>query len=231
MNETQALVEVFRSPGKLGTALAERPQWRAPCLIAVLVAGIAGYLITPIASRESAEHFSDSRWAQNMTEEQREEAVERMKNPSTAVIMLQGVAGSALTVLVGQILLFSAVAHGLAKAMGGRGTFKAVMALVSHGRLIYPVLGTIVALPMMLARDTVFGITLSPAALFPDMDPTSVPFAILSIFDMFGIWFLVAVIVGLERIHAIPRGRAAICAGLPWLAGGLINVIPRTMMG
>lgn len=231
MSAMKDVVEIFRDPAGLGADLAERPRWRTPCLIAALVAAVAGYVVTPIAMRESAERFADSRWAQNMPEEQLEQTVEQMKNPSMSAIMVQGVAGSVLAVLVGQILLFSAIAHGLARAMGGRGSFKSVMSLVSWSRLIYPVAGTVVALPMILARDTVFGISLSPAALFPEMDPMGVPFAVLSIFDLFGLWFLAAATLGLERVHAIPRVRAAIATGLPWLAGGLLGVLQRTMMG
>jgi len=112
--------------------------------------------------------------------------------------------------------------------MGGEGTFRGTFALVAHARLVTALAG-LVALPIILARQSVFTVSLSLAALFPSLGPGNIAYGLLSILSIFGIWFLYVLATGLREVHRLPSNLAWISAGIPWLAAGLMQAVSMSM--
>jgi hypothetical protein len=125
------------------------------------------------------------------------------------------------------VLVFGLVLGFFARMGGGTGTFKQALGVVSWGALIPFVLGVAVRTPLILITSSAYRVTLGLAALVPDPDPTSPLFIVLATFgDFFTWWGLVVIVLGFERVFAMPRRSAAVAVLLPWalLQGGLVGI-------
>ncbi|MFH1844705.1 MAG: YIP1 family protein, partial [bacterium] len=103
------------------------------------------------------------------------------------------------------------------KLAGGQGTFKQVMGVTYWAALIPYILGYLVKLPIVFAKDSVREVSLGLAALAPNADVLSTKFLALTFFgDLFVWWGLIVTIIGFEKVHGMARGQAAVVTILPW---------------
>jgi hypothetical protein len=224
MTAVESLTGIFVHPRAVARSLAERPNWVLAFLAAAVILCITSYLTYPIVNREMAERVGDSFLNQFMTDEQLHQMQEDMRNPTTTK-RLVSLGQITFGLLAFQIALTGFLAHILARLLGGNGRPRSVIALYAHARLIDPAAGELVKLPLVFATGSYLNVNLSLAALVPNLGVGNPVHDLLSIFSLFGMASLVVLVIGLEEIHGLPRDRAALAAGLPWLAGGLIRAI------
>ena len=126
--------------------------------------------------------------------------------------------GSA-TLMLGPLLI-SALAYLWGNfIMAGRATFKQLLSITLYGEIIYMV-GGMLLLPLMLAKQSVL-VSFSLAALVPP-DPNSVLWMALSKVNLFLIWEIIAVGIGLAIIYSFPRNKGYMLAVL---AVGLVSIV------
>jgi hypothetical protein len=74
----------------------------------------------------------------------------------------------------------------------------AFASLVSHAA------GFIVRTPLMIAKGTVFGVTLSPAIFIPDADWRSTSYLFLALFfDVFSVWGAIVGGIGFAKVSRL----------------------------
>jgi hypothetical protein len=94
--------------------------------------------------------------------------------------------------------------------LGGTGTFKQVLAVVTHSQVI-TALGAIVSAPIQYAQDMI-----SPAgpfnlgALAPMLDPDGFAAAFLSMLTVFQLWSVIVTAIGLAVLYKRPVRNIAI---------------------
>jgi hypothetical protein len=103
--------------------------------------------------------------------------------------------------------------------MAGRATYRQLLSVALYGEIIYLV-GGLILLPLMLAKDSVL-VTLSLAALVTP-DPQSFVWVALSKISVFLIWEVVAVGIGLTAIYGFSRNKGYL---LSVLSVGLISAL------
>jgi len=103
--------------------------------------------------------------------------------------------------------------------MAGRATYRQLLSVALYGEIIYLV-GGLILLPLMLAKDSVL-VTLSLAALVTP-DPQSLVWVALSKISVFLIWEVVAVGIGLTAIYGFSRNKGYL---LSVLSVGLISAL------
>jgi len=93
--------------------------------------------------------------------------------------------------------------------MGGTATFKQVMAVLVHSQVI-STLGVLFAAPIMYARGAMSSTGVANlAALMPGLDETSFLAKFLGMVDLFMIWWIVVLAIGLAALYRKKSGSIA----------------------
>jgi hypothetical protein len=105
--------------------------------------------------------------------------------------------------------------------MGGTASFKHVMAIVVHSQVI-SVLGALFAAPIMYARGVMSSGVANLGALLPMLDETSFLAKLLGMIDLFAIWWVMVLAIGLAALYKKKAG--SIATGL-FVFYGLIALV------
>ena len=92
--------------------------------------------------------------------------------------------------------------------LGGTTTFKHVMAVVAHAQVI-PAVGVVFAAPIMYARGAMTNGVANLGALLPMLDETSFLAKFLGMVDLFTIWWVVVLSIGLATLYKKKAGSIA----------------------
>ncbi len=108
---------------------------------------------------------------------------------------------------------------------GRRATFKQLFSVMMYGELIY-VVGNLLILPLVLARKSLY-VSMSLGVLAPEKSFQSTLFVALSKLDLFLIWEIIVIGIGLAVVFNIPRSRGYL---LSVLSMGLLSIIQVVYM-
>jgi hypothetical protein len=118
------------------------------------------------------------------------------------------VAGGYLVAIPIALMILSGILLGIFNALlGGDATFKQVLAVVSHAGLI-TVLQTLFAMPLDYARETLSSPT-TLAVFVPFLDENSFLSRLLGTIDLFQIWWLITLSIGLGVLYKRRTGPIA----------------------
>ena len=215
------LIAVFTAPGRAMAAVRANPRWLVAGLVIMAVMALFSALTATIAGPEQIEMMKETKLGRMMTQEQLQAAEEQALNPSTAkriTSMVSAAAAGWIAVFVSGLvfLLFG-------KLAGGTGTFRQVMGVVFWASLISYGLGSLVKLPLIIAKHSVMEVSTGLGALAPG-DPLSLSYQLLGIFDLFAIWAVAVMVIGFQTIHGFARGKAVVVTVLPWLFMSLVMI-------
>jgi hypothetical protein len=102
----------------------------------------------------------------------------------------------------------------------GKARFKQLLSIMLYGEIIYS-LGMIVVLPMVLAKKSIL-VSFSLGVLAASQGPDSILYLALSKIDLFLIWEIIAIGIGLSIIYGIPRNKGYT---LSVLSMGMISIL------
>jgi hypothetical protein len=209
-------IGVFVSPGETFADVARRPTFLLPLLLTMAVMAGAGYLAAPIAAPEQADALASSKLFQHIPEERRAEALEGARHPSSRQIAFGIAMQSAGTGVA--IAFYALLLWGAGHLLGGEPSFKGTLGALSFASLISPTASALVRLPLMFARHTVMGITLSPAILMHDVPYTDHTYLFLAtFFDLFSLWGWFVAAVGIARVAGISTGKGVAAVAVIYL--------------
>jgi len=188
----------------------DRTKWWIPVIIAAVVGlAVALYTVPNIVMPQQAEVIRETVIERGGTAEQAEQAI----SMSSAVATPMAVVGA----IVGTFVMFFVIAgilHLVAKMLGGKGAFRNGRAIVAYSMLV-SALGSIVKLPLMVVRKTLF-VETGPTLFFPNLEPSDRLYRVLTSFDFFNIWWIVLLIFGLAIAYRLPRVRVAVAVIVLW---------------
>jgi uncharacterized membrane protein (DUF106 family) len=203
----QRVTGVFTSPRKVFESLRSHPVW-LDVLILYIVVGVFTFIpMQPIIQREAMENARERIASAELSEEQKTEAIERQEGIMSK--MLSVPAGIATVLIVSPIMfLFWALVVWFVYGfmIGGQLTFGQAFAAVSHLALIQ-LLGGLVKLPLILAKGSMYVAT-SLALVLPEADPSSPAWAALNAFDIFTIWILITMAIGMVALARVSPGKS-----------------------
>jgi hypothetical protein len=208
----KGIVQVFYEPTRLFEKLKENPRILVPWLVFfVLMCGfflLVGDLITS----------TQMEIMQSRIERQGQMSMQQM--PSYEQMKWSTVVGGPIVMMLGPLLASLLALFFGNIVMAGRATLKQILSVTLYGEIIYGV-GALVVAPMMLAKDSL-KVSLSLAAFFRDMTIDNPWYTLLSKFNVFYIWELVAIGIGLSIIYGFARNKGYLLAVLSM---GLISLI------
>lgn len=196
------LIGVFIEPGETFEDIARKPDWISPLILLILVslATVETMLAKIGMARIIMQQLTQSGQAARMDPAQLNQAVQRGASIAGIFVQVAAVFGAPIVLLVvaGIGLL---VLNGL---FGQHARFKQVFSTACYAYMPH-ILGAAMAIPLMIFGDPNAFVAQTPAPTSPGffMNPATsshVAYALASSLDIFTIWFLVLLAIGLSRV-------------------------------
>lgn len=225
------ILNVFVSPSKTFHSLSAKADWVTPLLVSLVVVGVASLALNDIAIDQQIAKMKKN---PNLSEQQLENALEQLASAKKAPMKYLntgfGVAGgAAIFFLVG--LVFWGLGNLI---LGEKQAYLKVLSAYGYAALI-SVPETIVKLPLMVSRHTM-DVQAGLALGFARNDTSPWLYSLVSKVDIFTIWQLVVLSIGMAVLYRSKTGTAAalvftvwgiyvaLSVGLSQLFGGMFGV-------
>jgi hypothetical protein len=200
----------------------DRTRWWLPVLVVVVVSvGVAAYTVPNIVMPGQADMIRSAVLDRGGTTEQAEQAIKM----AGAVGIPSGIVGAAVGTFV-ILFIVAGVIHGLSRLFGGKGKFRTARAIVAYSMLV-SALGTLIKLPLMVARKTVM-VETGPTLFFPNLEPSDRLYKFLSGFDVFTLWWIVLLGIGLAVGYRLPKARAIVVVLILWVLSVALSMLIPT---
>jgi hypothetical protein len=200
----------------------------------ILVLGIGTALVVQVTGPEQMEAMMEGPFGTDLAEDEDFlEKLEESRNPSPgkrALAALQGGVGGLLFVALGALFYWVA-----AMIVGGKGGFRRTLDVVLLAGWIGGI-GFVATIPLILSKGSSMdvGYSLAPLlGLFGEgVDSSSFVFRFVHTFtNVFAIWQLFLLAMGLGVVHQLSRGKAWFAAALPWALGYGLSVAVASIFG
>jgi len=193
------------------TKTKDGSRWWVPVLIVIVASVIVtAYTVPNIVMPEQARHIREAVMERGGTAEQAEQAIRMGTAVGLPMGMVSAAVGTLIFVLVGAGLL-----HLLMGLVGGKGTFRRSRAVFSYA-IVISALASIVKLPLMAARKTLF-VETGPTLFFRNLEPSDRLYRFLSGFDIFTLWLVAVLVIGYAAAYRLPPRKAAMIVVGLWL--------------
>lgn len=219
------VIGVVTSPGDTFRSVVAHPRWLAMlALVAVVIAiASAGPMFTE-AGKEAAlaqQVTQTERFSGQPVSDQQYEGMRKMIGIMPYVTVV-----SVLIMIPLMSLLTAGILYAVFNAaMGGTATFKQVFAIVAHASVI-SMLSALFTAPVNMARGTM-GSATSIGVLLPMIDDTSFLGRLLGMIDLFMIWYVIVLAIGLAVLYR--RRTQPIAITLFGVYAGIVVVIAAVM--
>jgi len=219
INRLSRLAGVVVSPVETFRDIAARPDLAFPLILVFVLTLLTTMVTFPRIDFEPAwrEQFEK----QKMSEERIDSMIGNLKKFQQVLAIGGTVSGLVFLLVIAGVLLLAF------KVMGGDGTFRSAMSTVAYA-WIPQVIAGLLAIPLILRRGTVAPQEL-PTVLKSNLgflaDPTTnlTLFSLLSSIDVFMIWTLVLIVLGLSAMSRFSRGKSAAIVVSLWILAILIK--------
>lgn len=218
------MVGVLTSPSDTFRRLAARPRWLGVLVVTTLVPAALWFFFLTTESGQTA--FLDQQvrqmesFGQTVTDEAYE-GIERSLSYMPYVVAGSTLVFGPILALVIAGILFAVFNAGL----GGDASFKQVFSLVAHAGVV-PLLQALFTIPLNLARESMSSPT-NLFVFFPMLEEGSTVARFLGMIDLFLIWWIVVLAIGLAVLYR--RRTTPIAIGLMTTYVGIALVVALVM--
>jgi len=218
MNEfLNDLIGVIVSPGSTIGKVMDKKRWLGVFTIILLTTAILTYISYPVTKVEGAKLIRDSEMASKFSEEQLV-GLDKFTPAQRVIGALTQLPVAAIMLLLGAFFVYL-----FFKVAGAEGIFSHYFSAVVHASLLDMFLGGILRTTLIALKKTMLvetGFTM----FFPAMDFRSLPYIILSQFDLFSIWYLLALALGIACFARISLQKSVTVAVSYFLFKSLVFV-------
>jgi hypothetical protein len=203
---------VLTSPRATYAEVAARPRWLGVLVVVAVVSigAVVAFLSTDVGRQAALDQ--QLRAMESFGFELSDAAYEGLRQRSSQAALFGGL-GQAFAVPVGTLIVAGLALAVVNAVLGARATFKQVYAVVAHSWVVLA-LQSLFVLPLDYARESLANPT-TLAAFVPVIDESSLVARLLGAFDLFVIWWLISLAIGLGVLSKHRTGP---------IAGGLIGV-------
>lgn len=219
------VMNIFMSPREAFESINQKPTWLVPLIILIVSLWIMQYFTMDIQFHDQME-IMRVRALQNPDAPQ----FDPSQGPQSGTVMtVMKVAPFVVAPIMMAIMFLILTGVFLLTGnsiLGGDAKFKNVFSVVAWTSLV-GALGVLVKMAFILAKDTVIGITTSPAILLkmPEIGKGApILYRLLLRFDIFAVWQNILYIIGFSVIYKFSTKKSAIMVCSLWLIYILIVV-------
>jgi hypothetical protein len=212
------IINIFFSPAKVFQSLKEKPAWTLPLVIVLVFVALTA-VVTVISTKDVAMAKQEEILKERgMSEEQIQQAKVFMTGPMPIIF---GAIGA--IIVTGVILLiFALLLNVLIPTLGGVASFARVFSVVSHSALVM-VPGNIIRLLLILVTKSLYATT-SLAAFTPNLARNSIAFQLLASFDLFTIWEMILVAMGIRIANDMKKNNAYLLVFGIWVGSVILSL-------
>jgi len=220
-NPFSRLVGVLFSPGPTFADIARKPDWVVPALVIVVVFFAAAIITVPRIDFETMSRQAME--AKGMTAGPQAEQGLRF-----AIAFAKGIQYVIPFLLIG-ILAVAALLYWLGvRLVGGQATYLQVFSVVLYG-FTPVVVRQLVKIPIILTKHdldprAVETVVRSSPAFLTSFKTNPMLFAFLSRLDVFSIWSLILIVIGLAAASKLSKTKTAAVVIVLWIVGTLVTL-------
>ncbi len=199
---------IFFEPKKVFTFLNSKPSWFGAFLLVLLIGVVVAQITLPQNLSLQKEIVSQSTRISSTPG-----VLEKMTEITTGK-RIQTAIGEVIRVLIGLILLTSFVYFLCNIILGGDSSYKKVLSIVTYTSFV-PTLGAILKTPLILAKNSA-DVQTSLALLMPGGDFTKIRYMLLGAFEVFSIWQIILIAIGITVLYKFSMTKAFIATFIGW---------------
>ena len=216
VSAVQGLIDVFANPSVLFARQRERPDWLVPFLVGCAAMLIVQYFMHPYTSRATLGMITDS-----MSPQVAQAIRDAANKPADWKLIFQPIT-YALMCLIGAGIL-----TGLAAMLTAAGKFKPIFAAFCYAKLVtIPAMLLSLLIVSMRGLDQVNSMmdviwTVGPAMFVTD---NKLLFNILTPINLFEAWYVVLLVIAVQKVTGAKRGSAITVVAIYWLIGAATQI-------
>lgn len=216
VSPVRGLIDVFVNPAALFERLRDRPDWLIPLLIGSIVYLVVQYFLHPYASRATLGMITDS------TPPQMAQALRDAANKPVDWKLIFQPIGYAVVCLIGAGIL-----TGLAAMFTAKGKFKPIFSAFLYAKLVVlPSMFLTLLIVSLRGVDAVNNMmdimwTIGPAMFVTE---NKLLFNILTQINLFEAWYVVLLVIAIQKITGAKRGTAITVVGVYWVIGAATQI-------
>jgi len=210
-------IGIITSPGATFAHVIQTPKVAGILFLVALVTALAGGL--PQFTERGQAAMLDMLSQQGQSEAQIE-AVQKLA--STGLLGYIAIVNVMVFVPLSSVLIAGLLWVVFNAVMGGTATFKHVLAVVAHSQVV-SALGALFAAPIIYARGTMSRSVANVSALLPMLDETSFLSKALGMIDLFLVWWVIVLAIGLATLYK--KKTSSVATGLFIFYGIVVLVI------
>ena len=202
---------ILRSPRTTFVAVARAPRWWGVVTFTFLVTTACTAMLfeTGVGQLAILDQWERTASALGRTIDDRQyAAMEEASQHGAAYAALRSLVSGPLLAVGVSGLFFSVLRPAAPGSVTGPVTYLQVLAGVSHAGVILA-LGQVIAAPIAYARETLAS-PVTVRAFFAMLDEGSLPARFFGILDLFVIWWIVVLAVGMSVLYQRPARRLAV---------------------
>ncbi|MCK4372793.1 MAG: YIP1 family protein [candidate division Zixibacteria bacterium] len=206
----KGLFEVFYSPASWFEKLRSDPKVLIPYIVLAIFTAVVFFVAGDLIVK------------MQMESPQMQEQLQGQPMPDSAAAMMwySTVIGGTIAMLLAPLLAAALALFWGNVVFAGKASFKSLLSVMLYGELIYAV-GNLIVLPLALAKDSL-AVGLNLGILAADRGLQDVLYTALSKIDIFIIWEIIVVGIGLAIIYGFPRNKGY---KLSVLSMGLLTIL------
>jgi hypothetical protein len=194
---------IFTGPARVAGSVGERPNWKIPVLVLVLLSAIFTYALHSSPYYLQYQREMVERFARDGGREIDTDALTRQTAGKTAAGLVGAVVMTVLFTLVG-----AAVLNGVAMLLGGTAGFARMFSFFAYAMIIVGA-GNLLRIPLIAAKKSM-DVRLSLAAFAPGVRLESPMGVLLGSTDIFALWCLVASAIGFSALTGLGSKKSAV---------------------
>ncbi|HEK86538.1 MAG: YIP1 family protein [Candidatus Saccharicenans sp.] len=227
MNLGQRFIGVFTNPKETFSFLAEKPVW-IDALILVLVAAFAfNFLIAPYSAKDNYQILQGSTKLKQQIGEERfntmlEQSRQKAEHLTTSARVTQSLIGSVSVIII--LFLQALLLMVLIKFFSTQGTYIQLLSGMFHASFINLFLGNALRAFLASSKQSMLKVSTGLAAFFPNLDPTSTPYVILTSIDIFQLWMFGVLGYAISAIFKLDLKKSLFISYLFWALKTIVNI-------
>jgi hypothetical protein len=219
------VVGALIAPGETFRSIAARPGWVAPMLVLVLFGTVAGYLVTQRIDLAPLMRHQNEVSGGQLSPDQLEQRIEVMQKVQPYLALFQGLIVMPAFLLLAALLLWLGF-----RLLGSEIDWRASLATSLHALLPLGVL-SLLSIPVILNHGSLTPeearngtLVASNLAVLAPESLGKVARALLASVDLFSIWAIVLLVLGLHIVAKVSRAAAVAVVLALWLLAVALKV-------
>lgn len=216
MSGVSKVFNIFFEPRRVFESLNIKPTWIVPIIIVALLGVSFFYFTFPYMIDQQVQRIRDN---ENIPDQAKTSIIEKMEEQTHPPLWQMAIAPAGI--LVSFIVVVAVLFFVFNVLLGGDSTFRRVFSTYCYSSLV-TIPATIVKFPLVMAKENINVQTSLALVLSPDKQGSFI-YSVLSSFDIFTIWQVMLLSIGLGVMYKFTTKKAMMAVFVLWIVWILLK--------